>query len=395
MAKDIKDLLMKKLNGYDLKMPSEAFEMMLLIVSESDRNPRKEDDYIENPVDDREERFYSSVSTKEETMKCLPEEFSKEVFYEWIKKILEHTKKEAEVIESGNNIFYVKSEKIVIAVFIAEKYKHCKEILWFVFLELSKCNLKRNDITNLYTNIRNNEVGSLCETWFFKRKYVDYIVNTYNLPDVELLISLSSCLYEGAQNKSILFIAGESSDSYGEIVEEFGGNDDTRKLISDNRRTIRKLMEIAGKGEVQLLATSKGKDLVVTHLVKCSEDNRNDLSFVEFKGFLHWSIFVEGREMLSFYQGDYHVNLDEKDEERREIQTIKEKESDIDADMLADLVKVLEKQKHGTSAILIKDKDFAKEEVERLCNVGRGMFLSQGKHYEGQWDEITMLVLAS
>ncbi len=395
MAKEIKNVLMEKLTEYKINIPPEAFEMMLLIVSESDRNPKIEDEFTKESSDVNEEKFYSSVKDGEELMRSLPEEFSKEFFYERVQEILVKTKKESEVTESENNIFYVKSEKVVIAVFISEEYNHCKDILWFTFEELSKSDAKCTKISDFCMCIETNEIDFLREMWLFKRRYADHVVKKYNLPDVELLTSLSSCLYEGAENKSILFIADDLLDECWEQVEAFGGDDKTRKLLPRNKRPIRKLMEIAGRGEVQLLATKTGRDLIVTHLVKCSKENLIRQNYVMFKGFLHWSIFVKGREMLSYYQGDYQINFDERDEVYRKIQTIKTSDTDMKEDMLCKLVKVLSKQKHGTSAILIKNKGVAKAESERLCGVGRGTILTWGTHYEKEWDEDTMLGLTS
>ena len=187
----------------------------------------------------------------------------------------------------------------------------------------------------------------------------DYFTNGifYKLLNTNTL----TAMYEkNDSDAQIMFLdCSESCD----LVYEF---DRKYEFSENNLRTIRKLMEITKGSELTLLAVKDDDN--IWSIVGTAEATKAN-STIKFQGKLNWS-FMEGEKVkFQFYKGRYILNLgDGKEEYETEIENVHSEYQDI----VRKLVGILNKQKHGTAAIISAEKPLD-EEIKRLCNMNKGI----------------------
>ncbi|MBO5474596.1 MAG: hypothetical protein J6A08_12560 [Lachnospiraceae bacterium] len=265
--------------------------------------------------------------------------------------------------------------------------------------------------------------------------YVDYYLTANKLPAAEVLIELSAEKYEGSESEARIYFCDEEGTGRGDGCGSTDSNivctlDDKGKeyriIRSENRRMIRKMMEISKTGTIHLLAhkvkeidpeTRETKDeyCQIMKLMKGRDDRG---LYVKFSGFLCWSIVSDGKEEIIYNHGQYILNQsDKKNEYMAKIEGLKNeieecvKESTLPGNndgieihteitklleewfaggKLERLIEALLKQKHGTSVILT----CCRKEAERLCDMNRGTLLQDNSTMcwsNEEWDKDKLL----
>lgn len=252
-----------------------------------------------------------------------------------------------------------------------------------------------------------NAIPAFLHSDFFTRKmenrqvlfgnYVERFLEKRNLPKAEVLIELSSEKYEGSESEARIYIEGTQIVNVA-VLDKLG--EESRIICSENRRMIRKLMEISKTGYIHLLAERKETgEWCISKLVNVNEEKTG--LYIKFFGYLCWGIVCDGKEVIIYEKGRYILNSSQsgKDYEAK-IRALKDKigispqihvlEKWFDEDWLRGLIEVLRKQKHGTAVILTD----VKKEIERLCKSNRGILVEEdeGICRDGdEWDEKRLL----
>lgn len=232
--------------------------------------------------------------------------------------------------------------------------------------------------------------ASLEKKWTLLGMYAEHVLKKYELPDAELFTTLSAERYEGSDSEARIYFGKENL----KIVEYFAeGGEKNRKLqkIDANIRMIRKLMEISKRKTVYLVAEKEGSGYVITCLAASGKVEETAI-YIKFIGFMHWSLNVGEKEVLTYYHGCYSMNFSEQNSAYLEDIT---KLENIDQKMVKELVRVIEKQKKGT-AVIFADED-AQAEARRLCDMNRGIRVEsmicyeQSEEGENGWNEEQLL----
>lgn len=287
-------------------------------------------------------------------------------------------------------------------------------ILQDIFAEIdSYGNFKSADFPKYYFEKMANQRVLL-------ENYVEYYLAKNKLPSIEKLIELSAAKYEGSESEArIYFSASEYTDTHiwenGDLRIIASLHDEgkpNRYINHENCRMIRKLMEISKRGKIYLYAhREEGKDEdkksiqhVISHLVtKTADDSNSDeWIYIQFFGYMCWSIVRGGREEIIYSNGKLVWNRSqEKKLYLADIDALKENLGEkipeqwhmwFCEDRLTKLIEILEKQKHGTAVVIADCQD----EAKRLCRMNRGTLLAQDMEIcldenTGNWDEERIL----
>lgn len=228
--------------------------------------------------------------------------------------------------------------------------------------------------------------------------YAEFYLKSMNLPDAELLIELSAARYEGSESEARIYFDQKSTLNVCTLDES---GEQARIIQPDKLRMVRKLMEISKRDKIFLYAEKQENDeFIIKQLVKKKAKKDKGL-YIKFSGFMHWSILHNGREEITYYHGKYYLNYSDKNTmyhaevERLERELpgkyLDQMEEWFGGNKLKDLIRILKKQKHGTSVIITD----CKSNIETLCQKNRGMLLSDNgsfcKTTGGEWDEEQIL----
>lgn len=228
--------------------------------------------------------------------------------------------------------------------------------------------------------------------------YAEFYLREKNLPDAEILIELSAARYEGSDSEARIYFDKNSVSNVCTLDEE---GKQSRVIHPDKLRLIRKLMEISKRDKLYLYAEKQGDgEFIIKQLVKKKRGEEEGI-YIKFSGFMHWSIIHNGKEEITYYHGKYLLNYSDKNAlYHAEIENLKRKlpaecinqmANWFSENALESLIKILKKQKHGTSVILTNCKD----DLENLCKQNRGMLLACNKKFckksLEKWDEEQIL----
>lgn len=241
--------------------------------------------------------------------------------------------------------------------------------------------------------------GDMQKKWILFGKFAEYYMLKNQLPEPGILIKMSAARYEGSESEARIYFTRNAID----MIEQFSVTGKEDRIVKEqNLRMIRKLMEISKRNKVHLYAetsadTVGGKTVhTVSGLVQHREKQNEDI-YVKFSGFMHWSLFIKGREIFTYYHGDYQFNVSkEKYAYLNDINKLKGFDQKK-REMIEKLVEVLRKQKHGTVAIVFDEKTNAEDEADRLCNMKRGTRICESICYDeekGCWDEEQILAVS-
>lgn len=261
----------------------------------------------------------------------------------------------------------------------------------------------RNDINTVDGLVRSEFIPRMTASKrVLLENYVDYFLEKNRLPQAEVLIELSAEKYEGSESEARIYFDGCKRVTNVEVLDELGK--EARFIRSENRRMIRKMMEISKEGTVHLFAERQGetRDCLITKLVK---GHAKTGLYIKFFGYLCWGIVCDEKEIVIYEKGRYLLNSSQEVKEySAKIRKLEEKiglssmpeqlQSWFQADILCKLIKVLEKQKHGT-AVIITD---CRYEAERLCKLNRGILIKSNKGIcwrDGIWDSKQLLGITS
>lgn len=224
--------------------------------------------------------------------------------------------------------------------------------------------------------------GRMQERWMLMRSYAEYFLKSRDLPEAEVLTKLSAERYEGSESEARIYF----SDKGIRTVERFGEiGRGTRRIMEDNTRMIRKLMEICKRNTVYLYAEKdqSGK-YVITRLVEEIDRKNSCDTYIKFSGFLQWSVMCGQREELAFHHGKYDLNSSQGNKSYEEaVRNL----TGVDQDMVKELVEILQKQKHGTGVIISDCSGDIENEVNRLCKLNRGIRITSEICYHKEKEE--------
>ena len=229
----------------------------------------------------------------------------------------------------------------------------------------------------------------LQENWILLGSYVNHYLKTNHLPDAELLTELSSARYEGSDNESRIYFTHDNIETITTFDSSSG--EASRVLCNNNLRPIRKLIELSKRNVVHLyaaLTNAAQNEYTITQLVRLNEaysdentetdPNKKESTdtYIKFSGFMHWSVVCGVKEVFSYYHGHYLLNPTNKETSYEADIAALQDVDNASKKMIADLIKILKKQKHGASVVI---SDFPCENdkslIDDLCQMNYGIKL--------------------
>lgn len=389
--------------------------------NESYVNPKETDIHVwisdpsmEDPIRRLIEKPYDKIIPSElcESMKKILRKAEKEGVFSRIKNPL----------ESGGRFGITDTYYLLIAMRLKESVAGYTELFEYIIDNIIEKLKRVGDFIELNKSESGKQqlYGDMLKKWILFGKFAEYYMIKKGLPEPEILTQLSAARYEGSESEARIYFTKEDIDTVEKFADESKDDSkynsknksrDDRVIAGENLRMIRKLMEISKRNTVHLYA-EKSTDAVsgkavhtVTELVqrKGKQDIDSDTeagtdknTYVKFLGFMHWSLFVEGHEIFSYYHGAYQFNASK--ERYAYLEDINNLQGFDRAkrEMVEKLVKILCKQKHGAVAIIFNEETDAADEAKRLCDMKRGTRICETICYDKEegWNEEQILAVS-
>lgn len=201
-----------------------------------------------------------------------------------------------------------------------------------------------------------------------------------NFPDVDLISELSYENYERkACNVNLVFLPFETL--------YIKNKDDSLTFLYTNKmmtfekkhiRLIRKISESSDKKHALVLCYNERGIYCFDGIIALSEIDKtfSDYYFISIIGYSHWSVRCKNFNLFDFKNGNFcdcnKKSNDFKEQMQDIINIFKSCNFEIDLKTLQKILKVINKQNHGTSFVVFKDAQKAHDEVRRLCDAQRG-----------------------
>lgn len=323
-------------------------------------------------------------------------------------------------IKSGGRPGITREYKLLIAMGLKKSAEGYTELFEYIINNIIEKLKRVGDFFRMDESDKQQLYGDLLKKWILFGKFAEYYMIKKKLPEPEILTQLSAARYEGSESEARIYFTKEDIDTIEKFTDE--SKDDSkynsknksrgdRVIAGENLRMIRKLMEISKRNTVHLYAERStdavsGKTVhTVTELVqrKGKQDIDSDTeagtdknTYVKFLGFMHWSLFVEGHEIFSYYHGAYQFNASkERYAYLEDINNLKGFDQ-AKQKMVEKLVKILCKQKHGAVAIIFNEETDAADEAKRLCDMKRGTRICETICYDKEegWNEEQILAVS-
>lgn len=213
-------------------------------------------------------------------------------------------------------------------------------------------------------------MGEMLEREWLVDRFVKKMIREKELPAPELLIQISAQKYEQRMVETRMYFG--CPEQRGELVfvkEKESGESGEWKLLPENTRAIRKMMEMSGSSG-GLLLSKEEETYNVTGILSKKSSELPAIS-VAFKGHLSWEVLEDNQVLFEYREGKYRIPAlegGEKDERwQKELDSLinRRPEWNIKEDIVKRIVDMLKEQKHGTS-IVFMSWNMLKKESERL-----------------------------
>ena len=216
--------------------------------------------------------------------------------------------------------------------------------------------------------------GRMDKEWLVSQ-FVRKTLREKGLPPLEFLIQVSAQKYERRIVETTMYFNKEKRKS--EIV--FAGiteRTDKWKLIPQNLRAIRKIMEMSGSDNGLMIAEIQG-EYFITGITSKKAGDLPDIR-IEFTGHLSWSAAEGEQTLFEYREGVCKIPALEggrKDEKwLGDLQSFVEEHPVLNKQEILDnvskIVDILKEQKHGTSIVFMEDGILEKEK-KRLMEFNR------------------------
>lgn len=194
-----------------------------------------------------------------------------------------------------------------------------------------------------------------CESilqWFICKKR--YLCGNRDLYDT--ICSISSMPYEHRANTGTLAFASRASLASKKLMKF----DKPLELATPNIREIRKLLETSKDNAVLLV--DKGK------IIGIMERSKN-ITGLQFSGTGNWTLLINNEPVIAFKQNNCFLV---RKSEQVDVRALYRSNFPFGegADNILSIIKLAEKQQHGTAIII---SDGSEQEAERLCELHRGI----------------------
>lgn len=222
--------------------------------------------------------------------------------------------------------------------------------------------------------------GNIMDKEWLNTQYVKLALREYGLPDWKTFLEISALFYEKRTISTHIFFLEKDEEIQAQYILQFDvetRGEQVGKLDIENRRTIRKLMELSGPEHG--LAVRKAVDIDVGEGIEktvytiegiVNNEEMEGKNSIEFKDHLVWRL-KKGKEILFEYRDGQYKLLELEVEDKDDIDTELEKLrqfpcSQKEQERIIDTVKkIKEKSNHGTSIVFMDDTTLG-EETKRL-----------------------------
>lgn len=214
-----------------------------------------------------------------------------------------------------------------------------------------------NDLIYLsyWNNIEEHLFQAVKNKEGIRKEYIAKICSNAGILDLELLSLISARKYEKREVYSRIYF-GEMPE--GDMELSFDGKDSAMWIYcKNNLRFIRKMLEMTK--EERVLVVSRHGDCQIMQGIALM--NSQEGIQVIFAGYLKWMLLEQGKEILRYEEGTYHLQNKTETDELKKLQSLQLE----DANKIKDISDSLNEQSHGTAAVFL-DGDALEEELERL-----------------------------
>ncbi len=222
-----------------------------------------------------------------------------------------------------------------------------------------------------------------------------YLTFFPRFPDIELITDLSCENYERKICRAkLIFLPFEnnidsSSASFLYDNKDICFNDDSKRLI-------RKILESLDDLHIIVLGY-ENNNYYIKGIINESDINNffTDYYFIEISGYLDWSARCKNFNLFDYYKGKFcefnHSSSDLNKYITKIVSSLEIKYSKSFISRLEEILRLIDKQKHGTSFVIFYADEDAKNETERLCNAGRGFKAKSKLLYKDMCETIPQL----
>lgn len=149
-------------------------------------------------------------------------------------------------------------------------------------------------------------MGEMREREWLVDRFVKKVVKEKELPAPELLIQISAQKYEQRMVETRMYFG--NPEQRGELVfvkEKESGEAREWKLLPENTRAIRKMMEMSGSSS-GLLLSKEEETYGVTGIISKESSELPAIS-VAFKGHLSWEVLEDNQVLFEYREGKYRI----------------------------------------------------------------------------------------
>ncbi|ADL33122.1 hypothetical protein bpr_I0374 [Butyrivibrio proteoclasticus B316] len=228
-------------------------------------------------------------------------------------------------------------------------------------------------------------LGNFSKKDWFIEEYRKKVMKKYKLPETELLIHVSAMEYEKRFNKSTLCFFTKGLDKCdNKMLVKFISDDGPLLFATDNLRTIKKYMELAGKNNSLLISVCKKDGKYEYKMLGIVKNNRlkEGSVYIDIKSKLSWVVYrnVSKQQdvLLDYREGVFHIPfLEPKNEVSAQLSKLDGYLESKDAATVKAVIECASQfASHGTGLVFIGDKGKNKNkhlliEVDRLTNLKR------------------------
>lgn len=224
----------------------------------------------------------------------------------------------------------------------------------------------------------NELIGNLLDREWLTVQYVKKTLKEQKLPEVDLLIQISAQKYEQRLVTTKMFFYAQGNEIPGNRLQfdpELDASREDRQIKQKNLRTIRKMMEMAGKDHGLVICCENGK-FYIDGVMR--DPKEIEVPTIEFMGHLKWKLRNKEGAIFTYYEGEFQIPaLDgEGQDDDLEIKLVRLQKyiPELDKESVKEIVEELKGQGHGTSIVFMDQGtlDFEKERLgkhKRLYNM--------------------------
>lgn len=216
-------------------------------------------------------------------------------------------------------------------------------------------------------------IGNLLDREWLTIQYAKEQLRENKLPEADLLIQISAQKYEQRLVETKMFFYSEKNKIPEKSIQfdpELDASREDRQIALKNLRTVRKMMEMAGKDHGLVICCEEGK-FYIDGIMRAPDNNadNNEVLAIAFDGHLKWRLIKGKSAIFTYCEGKFQIPALDGEEQDGDIEDklvrLQRHIPELDVENIKNIIEELKNQGHGTS-IVFMDQSTLDEEKKRL-----------------------------